>query len=224
MSSLPSPVSSPNILLESPEISQPSRKRQRSQSMQSDSGASTSSVKRAVADTTSSDNPRTDQLSTLTLGDPNQDIDAYMDEQGEADIPAFMPPPSQIPSAMQSLPPGEKLSLVEKGKARKMEIGETWYLVSRDWYKRWNKACTGVVDKEGPLTEQELGPVNNSSLLDSYNNLLASLAEGVEVEYVPEEVWSHFVSWYVALQSCVSCTDFRAPGTALQSIHFQGAL
>jgi ubiquitin carboxyl-terminal hydrolase 4/11/15 len=179
--------------------------------MQSDSGASTSSVKRAVADTTSSDNPRTDQLSTLTLGDPNQDIDAYMDEQGEADIPAFMPPSSQIPPAVESLSPQEKLSLVEKGKERKMEIGETWYLVSRDWYKRWNKACTGVVDKEGFLTEQDLGPVNNSSLLDSYNNLLASLAEGVEVEYVPEEVWLHFVSWYVALQLCASFTDFQAP-------------
>jgi ubiquitin carboxyl-terminal hydrolase 4/11/15 len=211
MPTLPSPASSPKNLLESPEISsQPSRKRQRSQSMQSDSGASTSSVKRAVADIPGSDNPRTDQLSTLTLGDPNQDIDTYMEEQGEADIPAFMPPPSQVAPAMQSLPPGEKISLAENGKKRKMEIGEIWYLVSSDWYKRWIKACSGVVDKEGPLTEQELGPVDNSSLLDSYNNLLASLAEGVEVEYVPEEVWSHFVLWYVALQFCASCINFQA--------------
>ena len=206
-STLPSPASSPKNLLESTEISsQPSRKRQRSLSMQSDSGASTSSVKRAVADITGSDNPRTDQLSTLTLGDPNQDIDAYMEEQGEADIPAFMPPPSQITPAIQSLSPREKLSFVEKNKYRRMEIGENWYLVSRDWYKRWIKACCGVIDKEGPLTERELGPVDNSSLLDSYNNLLASLAEGVDVEYVPEEIWSKFVLWYVALQLCVSCT------------------
>ena len=212
MPTLPSPASSPKNLLESTEISsQLSRKRQRSLSMQSDSGASTSSVKRSVADITGSDNPRTDQLSTLTLGDPNQDIDAYMEEQGEADIPAFMPPPSQVAQARQSLPPEEKLSLVEKAKYRKMEIGEIWYLVSRDWYKRWIKACSGVVDKEGPLTEQELGPVNNSSLLDSYNNLLASLAEGIEVEYVPEEVWSNFVLWYVALQFCASSTNFQAP-------------
>ena len=212
MPTLPSPASSPKSLLESTEIpSQPSRKRQRSLSMQSDSGASTSSVKRAVADITGCDNPRTDQLSTLTLGDPSQDIDAYMEEQGEADIPAFMPPPSQIAPAIQPLPPGEKLSLVEKGKSRKLEIGDTWYLVSRDWYKRWVKACSGEVDKEGPLTEQELGPVDNSSLLDPYNNLLASLAEGVDVEYVPEEVWSQFVLWYVARQFCVSCIDFQAP-------------
>lgn len=225
MPSLPSPASSPKNLLESTESSsQPSRKRQRSLSMQSDSGASTSSVKRAVADITGSDTPRTDQLSTLTLGDPNQDVDAYMEEQGEADIPAFMPPPSQVAPAIQSLSPGEKLSLVEKDKYRKMEVGETWYLVSRDWYKRWIKACSGVIDKEGPLTEQELGPVDNSSLLDSYNNLLASLAEGVDVEYVPEDVWSQFVSWYVALQFCVCLVlTFRLPGTALQSIRFQGA-
>lgn len=210
MPSLPSPASSPKNLLESTESSsQPSRKRQRSLSMQSDSGASTSSVKRAVADIIGSDNPRTDQLSTLTLGDPNQDIDAYMEEQGEADIPAFMPPPSQVAPAIQSLSPGEKLSLVQKDKYRKMEVGETWYLVSRDWYKRWIKACSGAIDKEGPLTEQELGPVDNSSLLDSYNNLLASLAEGVDVEYVPEEVWSQFVLWYVALQFCVPCTNLQ---------------
>ena len=218
MHPLPSPASSPKNLLESPDpSSQPSRKRQRSQSTHSDSGASSSSVKRAVTDTTSGDNPRTDQLSTLTLGDLNQDIDTYMEEQGEADIPTFMPPPSQIAPA---IPPGEKLSFVEKGKERKMEIGETWYLVSRDWYKRWSKACGGIVDKEGPLTEQELGPVNNSSLLDSYNNLLASLAEGIEVEYVPEEVWAQFVSWYVALQLCASFNDSQTLryGTPIHSL------
>ena len=209
MPTVPSPASSPKNLLESPELgSQPSRKRQRSQSMQSDSGASTSSVKRIVADATGGDNPRTDQLSTLSLGDPNQDIDAYMEGQGEADIPAFISPSPQITPAMQ-LPPGEKLSLVEKGKARRMEIGENWYLVSRNWYKRWIKACAGVVDKEGHLTEQELGSVDNSSLLDSYNNLLTSIVEGVEVEYVPEEIWSQFVSWCVVLQLCASYTDFQ---------------
>ncbi|KAF8159509.1 hypothetical protein B0H34DRAFT_654719 [Crassisporium funariophilum] len=193
----PSPGSSPFHLLESPEnSSQPSRKRQRSQSMQSDSGASSSSVKRTVADTISNDNsvrsPRTDQLSTLTLADPNQDIDTYMAEQGEADILPFITPTMQAPTHE------EKYSIVEKGKARKMEIGETWYLVSRDWYKRWTKACTGVVDKEGPISEQDLGPVDNSSLLDTYDNLIPSLAEGVDVEYVPEEIWSLFLSWYGA--------------------------
>ncbi|KAJ3515187.1 hypothetical protein NLJ89_g1915 [Agrocybe chaxingu] len=199
----PSSGSSPSNALDSPDPSgPPSRKRQRSQSMQSDSGASTSSVKRSVADNTSNDisvrSPRTDHPSPLNLAsDSNQDIDTYMAEQGEADIPTFLsPPPSHPPSVMEPLQREEKFSMVDKGKGRRMEIGETWYLVSRVWYKRWSKACTGEVDKEGPITEQDLGPVDNSALLDSYGNLRPSLAEGVDFEYIPEEIWTLLVLWY----------------------------
>ncbi|KDR80672.1 hypothetical protein GALMADRAFT_241045 [Galerina marginata CBS 339.88] len=195
--------SSPSNLLESPELStQQSRKRMRSLSMQSDSGASSSSVKRSVADNPSNDipvrSPRTDQLSTPPLTDPNNhDIDAYMAEQGEADIPTVMgPPASQINPTVSMLSRGDKLSMVQTGKSRRMEVGETWYLVARVWYKRWLKACTGEVDKEGPITEQDIVPVDNSSVLDGYGNLLPSLAEGVDVEYVPQEIWDLFVNWY----------------------------
>ncbi|KAF8966337.1 hypothetical protein BDZ97DRAFT_1809088 [Flammula alnicola] len=169
--------------------------------MQSDSGASSSSVKRSVADNSANEipirSPRTDQLSTLTLADSNQDIDTYMAEQGEADLPAFMPsPPSQSPPGGPALSREERLRRVQSGKSRRMEIGEMWYLVARGWYKRWLKACTGEIDKEGPITEQDVGPVNNSSLLDEYDNLLPSIAEGVDVEYVPQEIWDLFVEWY----------------------------
>ncbi|RDB15775.1 Ubiquitin carboxyl-terminal hydrolase 4 [Hypsizygus marmoreus] len=181
--------------------SQPSRKRQRSQSMQSD--ASSSSLKRPVADGNSHDgvvrSPRADQMSTLTLTDPNQDIDAYMAEQGEDDNPvlaSLTSSPRQSAHAFQLVPPGEKLALVERGRSRKMEAGETWYLISRDWWKRWKKACTGEIDKEGLVSEQDLGPVDNSRLLDSYGNLQSSLVEGVDLEYVPEEVWKLFFDWY----------------------------
>jgi ubiquitin carboxyl-terminal hydrolase 4/11/15 len=98
---------------------------------------------------------------------------------------------------MQPVSLEEKCQIVQKGKERKMEVGETWYLVSRVWYKRWRKACTGEIDKEGPVTENELGPVDNSGLLDSYRNLQSPLAEGVDVEYVPQEVWDLFVQWWV---------------------------
>ncbi|KAF9460519.1 hypothetical protein BDZ94DRAFT_1265773 [Collybia nuda] len=180
---------------------QPSRKRQRTQSMQSD--ASSSSLKRSVAEGSPHDGTirslRTDQMSTLTLADSNHDIDSYMAEQGEGDIPVHisLTPVQDRPNAtFTSVTPAEKVTIVEKGKGRQMEAGEMWYLISRDWYKRWRKACTGEVDKEGPMSEDDLGPVDNSQLLDSYGNLQLSLAEGVDVEYVPEEVWTSFVSWY----------------------------
>uniref|UniRef100_A0A8H8CI78 ubiquitinyl hydrolase 1 n=1 Tax=Psilocybe cubensis TaxID=181762 RepID=A0A8H8CI78_PSICU len=197
----PSDPSSSNFL-DSPELpTQPSRKRQRSLSMQSDSGASSSSVKRSVADNSSNDiqirSPRTDQLSTLSLADSNnQDIDAYMAEQGEANIPIHIAPLPHTSDAVELSLPEDKVSLVNNGKSRMMEVGQTWYLISRTWYKRWLKACTGEIDKEGPLTERDLGPVDNTSILDDYNNLLPSLIEGVDVEYVPEDVWNLFLAWY----------------------------
>jgi len=171
--------------------------------MQSDSGASSSSIKRTVADTLSNEisirSPRTDQLSSLSLVDPtNQDIDAYMAEQDEEEfLSAFAqsPPKGGVPMAARSAKPELRLKIVERGKARRMEIGETWYLVARDWYRRWQKACTGEVDKEGSIRHEDVEPVNNSSLLDEFNNLLPSLAEGVEVEYVPQTIWDLFVTW-----------------------------
>ncbi|KAG6902330.1 hypothetical protein C0995_001367 [Termitomyces sp. Mi166 len=185
----PSPASSP-----SPTDSQRSRKRQRSQSMQSD--ASSSSLKRIAADPNSTDvdsrSPRADQMSTLTIADSNHDIDAYMAEQGEDGIPALLEPePSTSPQVLKVAPSEERVAFVDRCKVRKMEVGETWYLVARHWWKRWRKALTGDIDKEGPVNEQDLGPVDNSPLLDSYNNLLTSISEGVDLEFVPEEVWRY---------------------------------
>ena len=189
---LPSPASSPPPTIPTTlDISskQPSRKRPRSPSLLSESS------KRAVSEDMPSDirSPRAD-----TITDSNQDIDAYMAEQGEADIPTTMTIPtsaSQNATNCQSVPPAEKLSIVTTGCIREMEIGETWYLISRDWWRRWEKACTGEADKDGPVNEQELGPVNNAGLLDQYGNLQTSLVEGVDVEYIPEETWHLLVSW-----------------------------
>ncbi|KAG6900323.1 hypothetical protein C0993_012520 [Termitomyces sp. T159_Od127] len=187
----PSPTSSP-----SPTDSQRSRKRQRSQSMQSD--VSSSLLKRTAADPSSTDvdsrSPRADQMSTLTIADSNQDIDSYMAEQGGEDIPTLVPEPSTSPKVLKVAPAEERVTFVDHCKVRRMEVGEMWYLVARHWWKRWRKALTGEVDKEGPVKERDLGPVDNSPLLDSYNNLLTSISEGVDLEFVPEEVWQCFVS------------------------------
>jgi ubiquitin carboxyl-terminal hydrolase 4/11/15 len=202
MTILPSPASSPSATHNdlSPHIS---RKRQRSQSMESD--ASSSSLKRSVPDATPRDgpvpSPRADRMSTLSLTDLDQDIDAYMAEQGEQSMSAILIPeshPAPVP-AFQSVPPAEKIAFIKRGKERKMEKGESWYLISRDWWKRWSKACTGAVDKEGPVSEQDLCPVDNSSIVDASGNIRADINEGVDVEYVPEEVWLSFVFWYVCI-------------------------
>lgn len=213
ISLMPVPVPDPssnNSFKDFPEpVTQVGRKRLRSQSMQSDSGASSSSVKRSVADNSANESqirsPRPDQPSPLTPTDLNQDTDAYMAEQDEAEVSPFMAPPSlsQTSPPVPMISREDKFSGAQTGKGRKMQVGETWYLVSTGWYKRFVKACTGEIDKAGPVNEEDLGPVNNSSLLDAYGNLLPSLAEGVDVEYVPQEVWNQLIEW------CVSSVSMR---------------
>lgn len=169
--------------------------------------ASSSSAKRSVSEGAPLENvartPSSDQISTLTLTElSSQDIDSYMDAQGEADIEPFIaltPPQDQGTSPLQNMQPAEKLAFVDQGKVRKMQPGETWYLVAMQWYKRWRKAVSGEVDKDGPITELELGAVDNSPLLDIAGGLKADITEGIDVEFVPEEVWKAFETWYVPL-------------------------
>ncbi|KAJ7117610.1 hypothetical protein C8R44DRAFT_707956 [Mycena epipterygia] len=171
----------------SPVSSQPSRKRQRSSSMLSDT--SSSSVKRSLSDGPSQDG---DPLSTLSISDPNPENDAYMAELGED---TFRLAPTYT-ALYQSVPPAEKVARVESAKAERMKQGEKWYVIDRNWWKRWKKACTGVVDKEGGVTEEELRGVDNTALVDMNGNLRAALSDGVDYELVPQAVWDDFVSWY----------------------------
>lgn len=163
------------------------------------SDKSSGSAKRAVSEAPGLEaalqKTQTDQLFTLSLADQAHDIDAYMAEQGEDEISPALP--AQTPEPTQNMAPAERLSFVEKEKQKPMEIGETWYLVSSSWWKRWRKACTGEEDKEGAVTEQELGPVDNSDLLESDGSLKQVLFEGMDVEYVPQNVWRSFTIWFV---------------------------
>lgn len=67
--------------------------------------------------------------------------------------------------------------------------GSTWVLVSKSWWRRFEKAATGQVDKEGGVNEDRLGPVDNSSLLDSDGNLKEDLVESVDFDCIPEVAW-----------------------------------
>jgi len=75
--------------------------------------------------------------------------------------------------------------------------GSTWALVSKSWWRRFEKAATGQVDKEGGVNEDRLGPVDNSSLLDSDGNLNEDLVEGVDFDCVPEVAWNWLTILYV---------------------------
>lgn len=79
-----------------------------------------------------------------------------------------------------------------------MQTGDTWYLVSRSWWQRWRKACLGEVDKEGGVLESQIGPVDNSNLVDKAGNVTAlSLIDGIDIEFVPGAAWTALAKWYV---------------------------
>lgn len=193
MQGLPSPADSPSLKPKDTSSQQSSRKRQRSQSMQSNT--SSSSAKRSLSEGLSTEGG-------VHPDDTITEIDAYMASQGEADIPKtiLLPEPvvSQNSLALPSTPGPIKLSTVKHSREQQLRVGDSWYIVARRWYKRWEKACTGEVDKEGGVEEADLGPVDNSPLLDKDGNVVSSLAEGIDAEFVPEDVWTLFVSWCVS--------------------------
>ncbi|KAF7370332.1 hypothetical protein MSAN_00664600 [Mycena sanguinolenta] len=162
-----------------PPPSPPSRKRQRSSSMHSNS--SSTSIKRSL----SSDGPSQDP-------NPSSDTDAYMAEL-TADTVRLNP----TPRAMYHLvPPTEKHTRITASQKEALKAGDTWYLVDRTWWKRWNKACTGLVDKEGAVAEEQLEPVDNSPLVDANGALRPSLTDTIDFELVPQSAWNDLVSWY----------------------------
>ncbi len=153
-----------------------------------ESDTSSSSQKRTLSDPATQESsgrsPRTDQMSTLSLSDPNHDIDTDMEEPITENTPTFA-----------ATPPQEKLETINKIRLKKMQVGETWYLISKEWWEKWRKACLGTVDKEGPHQEEDLGAVDNSSLIDEYGNLKSPIVETYDVEFIPLEAWNHFVAW-----------------------------
>ncbi|KAI0629147.1 cysteine proteinase [Trametes polyzona] len=179
----PSPSSSPPLTAQDPTNS---RKRQRSLSMQSD--ASSSSPKRSASQDPQSLQPN--DAPATSPPDKASEIDAYMAEQGVDHGQAVVASPSE------EWTPSRKLQFVENALKKPMQVGETWYIVSRPWYLRWRKAMTGEEDKEGRVEEKDVGPVDNSPLCDSTGRVTSDLIEHVDCEFVPEEVWTKLQEWY----------------------------
>lgn len=128
-------------------------------------------------------------MPTTTSNDDG--IDAYMEEQEGEPNGA----PLNSTSKHGQIDPETKLEIIDKLLKTPMDQGQTWYLVASQWYKRWHKVCTGEVDKEGEVTEDDLGPVDNSPLVDLNGILVQTAMEHADVEFVPEEAWHLFVKW-----------------------------
>lgn len=148
-----------------------------------------------------------DQDHTLTDADADAEADeapppsppAYDDADADADDGAV--PSYQAASRYEGIAPDMQLDLVQEEVKRPLEEGDTWYLVSRAWYRRWQTACSGVAqskDDDVALSPEQVGPINNSDLVDADGT---SLRKGVVLDVdcvaVPEVVWKLLEEWSV---------------------------
>ena len=132
MQNLPSPAESPSLKPQQDQVSLPSnRKRQRSQSMQSDASA-----KRSQSEGTSTDNPIRNSLADSTSSHTITEIDAYMAEQGE-DVIQLPEPILSINGTSLSMSLPMKLAKINRLRAQLMVVGDTWYIIARQWWRRW---------------------------------------------------------------------------------------
>ena len=170
---------------------------------------SSSSPKRAVSEDPSQDSARSAQshaLSSLSINDADADVDAYMAEQGE-DASGSISNPS---GSMATLSPEEKLRSVESLMQSPMRVGETWYVVSSTWFRRWRKAVSKEVDKDGEVDEQDLGPVDNGDIVVAGGDAINQQLGPDDYVFVPEQVWTWFTTWCV-LSWCAPAGDIHLP-------------
>ena len=129
-----------------------------------------------------------------------------MDAQGEPDVlqSTLLPTPPQINPSDDDSPPHDIPSLtflrfhtVETMRNMPLVEGATWALLSKSWYRRFEKAATGQVDKEGGVKEEDLGPIDNSTLLETDGSLKENILESIDFECVPEVVWGWLTDLYV---------------------------
>jgi ubiquitin carboxyl-terminal hydrolase 4/11/15 len=132
----------------------------------------------------------TDPISSIDSAKEHEiEIDAYMAEQGE-----------DIPAQPGSLTIEEKVARIKYLRDTPMVAGDTWYIISRQWFRTWEIACGILSDKSlESLQEKDIGPPDNSSLFDSQGNLTSLLVEHIDVEFLPEAAWSELVAWCVSL-------------------------
>ena len=194
MEGLPSPT--PSVTAQDTvNLQAQTKKRQRSASMHS--ATSSSSPKRSQ-----SQGPIQDATLTQTtpLPEDTEDVDVLMSISSPHSMPDASSPPaysggSHSAPMWQDVSGEQKNRLAETMRNTAMNVGETWYLVAAPWFRRWQKAVNGTEDKEGLVEEKDLGPVDNSELLDESGQLIAQLEEGTNVIYVPEQLWEMLRVW-----------------------------
>lgn len=116
--------------------------------------------------------------------------------------------------------PLQKWDQISSLKFTAMKDGDIWYLISLAWYEKWRAACNPASKTQGREADEQLGPVDNSDIVDPDGELIPALSDGNRVTSVSQRVMELFIEWYFLL--CISplCPAYTPPiaGMVLQGI------
>ena len=78
--------------------------------------------------------------------------------------------------------------------------GDRWFIVDRNWFRKWQAACGGAVDDKGlaDISLQEVGPIDNSRIASpTTGKITASVVENENAVFLPGIAWHTLEKWYV---------------------------
>ncbi|KAE8238663.1 hypothetical protein A4X13_0g8425, partial [Tilletia indica] len=138
---------------------------------------------------------------SATPVDLDVDLPPYPTVDAVDDVGNFV-----APARTERPDPGMQYVAIAAVKDKPIEVGDTWYLIGREWFKAWERVCSpssaGDENGDGP-TDVDLGPVTASGLAvagadahDPTPHLRIPVEEGIDYELLPEEAWQLLASWY----------------------------
>ncbi|KAG8996062.1 CSN-associated deubiquitinating enzyme Ubp12 [Tulasnella sp. JGI-2019a] len=174
-----------------------SRKRLRSESRASSTSEASSPKRAASVSPATPGNAKSPLTTSPSLSVQEKDVDEVMQSQSAA-LSLSDDPSAAGPSTDTTISAKQKLDEIERLKSRPMALGDTWYIVSRSWYRNWASACGGAPVKGAPENESQISGVDNSAIAGAGSNKLNGdpLQEGINIELVPQEAWDLLVKWY----------------------------
>ncbi|KAK4705241.1 hypothetical protein P7C70_g972, partial [Phenoliferia sp. Uapishka_3] len=136
-----------------------------------------------------------DETSPSTLSCPSPNT---ADEDAP---PAYNSNSELFTTAAPSVTPPDgaaQVEIIKELNRHDLTAGDSWWLVSRTWYRRWAAAASGEALSKGDelLDLEAVGPIDNSSITTTDGQLKQPVLAGVDVELLPAQAYGLLSSWY----------------------------
>lgn len=137
-------------------------------------------------------------------GSSSSSTEPLMSENGEAAAgTGTAAAATAIPA--RAIPPADgqvQLQMVLEPAKKPFQEGDTWFVIDRRWFRRWQAACGSAKGDDSDskdlqdVSMDEVGPIDNSQIADpSTGRLLRPVVEGQDVVFVPGESWHMLEAW-----------------------------